>query len=91
MLIVLWQRVNVILVGGQPSIYTQIPVCALSQVAGLLYHRLRRSMKRGSELIARPQSVGLMGNSLWGASTGGWQDVSMLGLKNLLLEEVLLV
>lgn len=45
-----------------------LPVCALSQVAGLLHHRLRRDMKRGRKLIARPQSVGLVRNSLWGAS-----------------------
>lgn len=90
MLIVLRQRMDVILVGGQPSIYTQIPVCALSQVARLLHHRLRRDMKRGRKLIAGPQSVGLVRNSLWGAS-GGWQDVSVLGLEDLLLEEVLLV
>lgn len=90
MLIVLRQRMDVILVGGQPSIHTKIPVCALSQVAGLLHHRLRRDMKRGRKLIARPQSVGLVRNSLWGAS-GRWQDVSVLGLEDLLLEEVLLV
>lgn len=95
-------------------------------------------MKRWGKLIARPQSVGLVRNSLWGASAktnkqafenipeivlimtslqkppmvpngppylscvfkfpckpvwipGGWQDVSVLGLEDLLLEEVLLV
>lgn len=105
-------------------------------------------MKRGSKLVAGPQSVGLVRNSLWGASAetnnqafktfrqdkkksvteivlnkillnnppwfalttsltgnflvlqfpckpawipGGWQDVSVLGLEDLLLEEVLLV
>lgn len=91
MLIVLRQRVDVILVGRQPSIYTQIPVCALSQVSRLLHHRLRRDMERGGKLIPEPQPVGLVRNSLWGASAGGWQDVSMLGLEDLLLKEVLLV
>lgn len=47
-------------------------------------------MERGSKLVAGPQSVGLVRNSLWGAS-GRWQDVSVLGLEDLLLEEVLLV
>lgn len=47
-------------------------------------------MKRRSKLITGPQPVGLVRNSLWGPS-GGWQDVSVLGLKDLLLEEVLLV
>lgn len=47
-------------------------------------------MNRGSELETGPQSVGLVWNSLWGAS-GGWQDVSVLDLEELLLQEVLLV
>lgn len=47
-------------------------------------------MNGGSKLVAWSQSVGLVWNSLWGAS-GGWQDVSMLGLEELLLQEVLLV
>lgn len=46
-----------------------LPVCAFSQVAGLLHHRLRRDVKGGGKLVAGPQSVGLVRNSLWGAST----------------------
>lgn len=46
-----------------------LPVCALSQVAGLLNHRLRRDMEGGSKLIAGSQPVGLVRNSLWGPST----------------------
>lgn len=80
-------------------------------------------MEGGCELVARPQSVWLVRDSLGGASAeikyptteltsgpqthdrnrlevpfatgwgvpGGWQDVSVLGFEDLLLEEVLLV
>ena len=63
-----------------------LPVCALSQVAGLLHHRLRRDMKRGRKLIARPQSVGLVRNSLWGASakTNNQSFENILGNQELL-------
>lgn len=89
MLIGLGDRADLELGVSQSCIDTEVPVCAFCQVPGLGCHGLW-GLQLVAEVKAGVQTVRLNGHALL-SPPGMGHEPAVLGLKELLLEEVLLV